>query len=675
MEESVVKGLPAPRKLLDHKLKPTRTTPRPKVAMLVTGDLDPGSFKFLDTLHIREEVTYITTSSSQIEDVGAHVERATVVSAESFLRQYESKSYDALFIPGQQGEPQCQQSTCSTIVQTLYDDHREIIATGSGRLLIISTGLTSSRRISSISVEVSGGRTHSRARGNTDSTPENDGPLWEDIEIIRDGYLWTASSAEKTLTSLAFLFKAAWKGDMACSVFPVHSRRPLRDDGGQDDTPSSSSPPSTDAATELADKIAETPLSEAENLPSSVTQFAVRLGLEGFVSSCNLLMLTLLSVFPDNAKFKVLMDAIDGRALELVWHYSAQRPALPWDAPSEDEIEKWEKASQNAEWYPSIEDLGDTLESVKVRMRLDDENWTLPPYSLAGAISMAIDAGWENEAHLWLSSLVRTATPDVWSAQLEHWPKVVKLAINGVVAEATGRSSDDAERDAAIVRRALLSFPETSAAVEEQRHSIAQRVSLAPLPSLLPMLDVLKWDQDEKLLKPPASPSAIHKAEVRLGVQLPEDYKQFLQLSNGLGPTTVNRPGLKPVEQLLWEDPDRLGLEWFHVDLGCNVHSSPNVKLPKPGRVLMLSDDHSEESMWLVEPGFVSEAIHALKGHDQSDDALDPSGWRLVVFIAWSPEIIWPKSFRAYIEDLAKDAHRKAGAMPVFEHETLQSRL
>lgn len=231
------------------------------------------------------------------------------------------------------------------------------------------------------------------------------------------------------------------------------------------------------------------------------------------------------------------------------------------------------------------------------------------------------------DTDLWSLS-VQISNPYTWIQEIRAWRKVVEFVMGGALAEILGRTPADGDRDAAVVNRSLLAFPTTSAAIEEQRRMTDRKFAAAPLPALIPMLDVLKWEQDETLLRPPASPSAIAEAETRLGVQLPDEYKQFLLLSNGLGPTTTDMPGLRSVEELRWEDPRELGLDWFPVDLGSGIDPVHDDKLPKPKRILVVSDEVSEEMLWLVEPGDVDDAMRVLKELGKPADALGPRGWR-----------------------------------------------
>ncbi|KZT68606.1 hypothetical protein DAEQUDRAFT_727729 [Daedalea quercina L-15889] len=246
--------------------------------------------------------------------------------------------------------------------------------------------------------------------------------------------------------------------------------------------------------------------------------------------------------------------------------------------------------------------------------------------------------------------------PTLWR-QLACWRNVAELAVAGsIVSEITGRTSELAEQDAELVNQVLLSFSATSATVQSRRRGAEEKIVDAPMSTLVPMLDVLKWGSHDTILRPPASSAAIQEAEKRLGIELPEDYKQFLLISNGIEfMPSINAPGFKPVEELKWQDAEELGLDGFHVDLGCKTDPAEYERLPKMGRVLVISDD-SEEQLWYVELDTVVEAIRVLKTEGRSDDVVGEPGLRVVFWANYLPDLEWLKSFRGYMEGLARKA-------------------
>jgi hypothetical protein len=73
--------------------------------------------------------------------------------------------------------------------------------------------------------------------------------------------------------------------------------------------------------------------------------------------------------------------------------------------------------------------------------------------------------------------------------------------------------------------------------------------------------------------------------------------------------------------------PSGRSLESFHVDLSAALEMDEEEKLPKLGRVLMISDD-SGELVWLVEPARVEEALEVLKKERNEGELLSEVGWR-----------------------------------------------
>lgn len=215
----------------------------------------------------------------------------------------------------------------------------------------------------------------------------------------------------------------------------------------------------------------------------------------------------------------------------------------------------------------------------------------------------------------------------IWALELARCRTLVHFSMSGVVAEITGHGASDAEKDAAAIQQALQAFSQTSVEAEERQRSNSARFAAAASPALVKMLDALKLEGYETALRPPASLSAIRAAEERLAVELPADYKEFLLITNGLEMLSIDAPALKPVEELCWETPEELGLDWMRVSLDCEVDASEEEQLPAMKRVLVLSDG-GEESMWYVEPDVVGQAAQALKTMGRSEELVGPSGWR-----------------------------------------------
>lgn len=207
---------------------------------------------------------------------------------------------------------------------------------------------------------------------------------------------------------------------------------------------------------------------------------------------------------------------------------------------------------------------------------------------------------------------------------------VTELAVtSGVVAGITRRNSQDTEQDTTTLKEALVSVLATSATIETQHRKLVESFRQASMSTLIRMLDVLKWEDHDTLLKPPASSTVIHDAEERLGILLPDDYKEFLLVSNGIEfMPSINAPGFRPVEKLEWQDAEDLGLDDFRVELGCKTDPAEYDRLPKMSRLLVISDPDSEEMVWYVAPESVGEAIRVLKAEGRSDETVGQPGLR-----------------------------------------------
>lgn len=213
---------------------------------------------------------------------------------------------------------------------------------------------------------------------------------------------WTASGNLSIAYPLACLFKAERKGDRITD-FPLHAFWSHRRGGRPSELPEDEPPHiSTTPGADLAKAISKYRPSDAEGIPQLVLILAIRLGVEGFVDSCNSLLLTLISVFPN--VFSGLAS-IYVRSLEYIWLAAGARPAVSWSPPSHKEVNTWELDARENHDFPTDEDREDILGSIKARIMLARETWMLRPYTLAGACAMALDAGKEDLAREWLSML------------------------------------------------------------------------------------------------------------------------------------------------------------------------------------------------------------------------------------------------------------------------------
>jgi hypothetical protein len=213
-----------------------------------------------------------------------------------------------------------------------------------------------------------------------------------------------------------------------------------------------------------------------------------------------------------------------------------------------------------------------------------------------------------------VTNIVQSYDSYYWMDGIGEWRKLAGFVRSGRVGELSGRTSEQAENDCRKVQDALLAFHQRTAEAAARGREARRRISALSWEELVPALDVLKWENHETLLKAPASSQTIREAEDLLGIELQQDYKQFLSVSNGIEfMPSINAPGFRSAEGLRWQTAEELGLDEFRVDLGCQTDPAEYDKLPKMDKILMISDEDSEEQMWYVHPDSVAEASRILK--------------------------------------------------------------
>ncbi|KAG9084109.1 hypothetical protein FS749_005497, partial [Ceratobasidium sp. UAMH 11750] len=109
-------------------------------------------------------------------------------------------------------------------------------------------------------------------------------------------------------------------------------------------------------------------------------------------------------------------------------------------------------------------------------------------------------------------------------------------------------------------------------------------------------------------LRPPATQEQIEQAEKQLGISLPQDYKDFLAVSDGLGShnLALTTP-LLSVDDIFWD------FEHRNMRVEYRRFETPNAKaasLPPLDRVLQISemDEDAAATWWLIEPSLVRSA-------------------------------------------------------------------
>ena len=137
-----------------------------------------------------------------------------------------------------------------------------------------------------------------------------------------------------------------------------------------------------------------------------------------------------------------------------------------------------------------------------------------------------------------------------------------------------------------------------------------------------------KWIGFEK-----AKPSAIKATEKRLGLQLPEDYKLFLRVTNGLLAFPLLNPQLLPVEEIDYlKNVERPDIFEIYKDYSMKDDDGETF-YEIVSRCILISIYPEEQMVWLVPP--------KEKGGE----------WQTWFFGAWVPGEVRYPGFRYFIED------------------------
>ena len=145
------------------------------------------------------------------------------------------------------------------------------------------------------------------------------------------------------------------------------------------------------------------------------------------------------------------------------------------------------------------------------------------------------------------------------------WPYLAR----GVLRDALGLKRDEVLKKAGQIvgatrerlRSAYIETPLSGRTMKEILE-LGDRNTTAQYSPGRAICEIYDMNMPESVLHPGASSQAISNAEQRLGVIFPDDYKEFLRISNGIGEDfgfhTGILPGLplKKVEELEWRDAD-----------------------------------------------------------------------------------------------------------------------
>lgn len=205
------------------------------------------------------------------------------------------------------------------------------------------------------------------------------------------------------------------------------------------------------------------------------------------------------------------------------------------------------------------------------------------------------------------------------------WRPLCRPILDGAITRWTGRTAEIAQEESDKVSQTLRAWHEHNQQRKTRRVAQRQTIHGLSFSQLLERLEGRKSEDQTTLRKAPASQSEIQATEERLEIQLPDEYKAFMLVSNGLEfIPSINKPGLRPLSELKWQSAEELGLDEFRIELGEGLDPAEVEKMPRMGRLLMISSEDDEEIVCLVEPAQMDAAKKALnkeRGQKERDNA------------------------------------------------------
>ncbi|CAE6427374.1 unnamed protein product [Rhizoctonia solani] len=313
----------------------------------------------------------------------------------------------------------------------------------------------------------------------------------------------------------------------------------------------------------------------------------------------------------------------------------------------------WEDPESGLLYLPAREAELDALECLKAYIGqelpspLAREAWR--PCILG--LELSLKYGKPQLAHGFLSTIatqIASGSPGmgIHFLDLALIPRIGYIVRNNfILRQATGFTS---------CRARAIAF-ETFQALDSRFHWGEARpyadLSWINLLSEIESLESMMWDEEQEVdlpfFRPPASSEHISRVEQELGVTLPQDYKEFLAISNGLG--SYNRFETAPllsVEDLYWNTgPDGLKVEYRQFE-----SSSTVARLPYLDRVLQINDVDYDEDVhwWLIEPALIQKAKWSVGENGTAE-------WLGVNHAKWNPQLSNRGSFRMMMERRLSD--------------------
>ncbi|UOQ51188.1 SMI1/KNR4 family protein [Hymenobacter cellulosivorans] len=339
------------------------------------------------------------------------------------------------------------------------------------------------------------------------------------------------------------------------------------------------------------------------------------------------------------APFRVLALA------DIEWHHrgylGGDRYAYPMPAVEWAELRGKNAFRQAQTWFSSGDYDPQILVLIQHALQQPQE---LAPYELCDALCIGAEvAAKTGNEELVLTLLHRWApyaaddNARLSVATMASSRHVAPLLLRGVLAADLNLTAESCQQEvteliAALTRR-LAQGPQPLYAHLAWPQLLAQlnQLALAAEPDLL---TDSQWPQPW-IGREPASAADIAATEQRLGLELPADYKAFLQASNGLVNFSGVDPELLPVAEINWYKQAESAELYAHTQTYPDVESDEEQAIIGPylERAVLISSLDQEQLLWLIAP-------------------TEPSGqWQTWFFAAWQPGETRYPTFRAYVEE------------------------
>lgn len=199
-----------------------------------------------------------------------------------------------------------------------------------------------------------------------------------------------------------------------------------------------------------------------------------------------------------------------------------------------------------------------------------------------------------------------------------------------------------------------------------------------------------RLDADKTLFRDPATSQQIAETEERLRIHLPDDYKEFMLITNGFGASfsgILFEPPLHPLSDLCWFDDD----EDYFTDLGLDIpgdrifavqpHDADD-EWVKVGKAIEVGTEDID-NQWLIPPSKMNEVkdrVRSILDNETCDEKVGTSVRHMVEGFAGSEDKFWNldwgfvtwasggsacmiayPSFKAYLQEVARSGMKDDG--------------